>query len=245
MQRREKRSFIIILIPGSTLLRVEFRLLGPGKIMDFVIQLEIVKDERHLTPVRYDLKHCCFHRDIIDQEGRKIDKKEFNVLSFEEAAKIAFDDLMNNWRELLKKGGYEDLEFIRPLPEDSVQKAREYLIDLIRHPEKIKHVPNKVNLDILERLVLKESVNLIIKNKTGKILLESTIKGQTEKRISRKPSGEIEIIFEKGEIVFLHCKVCGNKWKKGLDIHQKFDVKRDKNIWNITCKKCNRTYFSG
>jgi len=243
---KKVKSFDIILQPEKIWLRNEFRLLGSNKIRDFVVQFEIVEDKKHLTPIRYDFKHGYFHRDIINQDGKHIEKKEFNVSSLEEAAKIAIDDLMNNWKSLLKKGGYTDLESKRrSLPGDTMRKAKEYLINLIQHPEKIEYVPNKVNLDLLERVILENSVNLIVRDKTGNILVESTVKGQTQKIISRKPSGEIEIIFEKGEIVYLHCKVCGNEWKKGLDIHQKFDTKQDKGIWNITCKKCNRTYFSG
>lgn len=99
-----------------------------------------------------------------------------------------------------------------------------------------------------EKIELRGSVKVRLKDKEGKELLESKIEGKTEKRISRKPSGAVWLVYENGEIVHIHCKVCGNEWKKGRapDLHQKFDVNKDeKGILTIKCKKCSRTYLSG
>lgn len=67
---RKVKSFLIRLEQEKVWFRNEFRLLGENKIKDFVVQFEIVQGQKHLTPIRYDIKHDYFHRDIIDQPGK-------------------------------------------------------------------------------------------------------------------------------------------------------------------------------
>lgn len=164
---RKVKSFQIRLEKERILFRNEFRLLGPNKIKDFVIQFEIVEAGKHLIPVRYDIKHGYFHRDIIDECGNNVDKKKIPISSLEEAVKLSIDDLIQNWRVHLKNGGYTRLlSTLESLPENTVQKAKEYLIDLIQHPEKVDKIGNIVDLTLSEGISLNNSVTIkLIKGK--------------------------------------------------------------------------------
>ncbi len=156
-----KLSFLIRLEKERVWFRNEFRLLGSNKIEDFVVQLEIVEDERHLTPVRYDMKHNYFHRDIINEHENNVDKQKISVTSLEEAVNLSIDDLIQNWRSNLKIGGYDKLlSTLESFPENTMQKAKEYLIDLIRHPQKIDSVGNVINLVLSEGIGMSDSVQV-------------------------------------------------------------------------------------
>jgi len=101
-----------------------------------------------------------------------------------------------------------------------------------------------------ETISVDDSLRIKVKDHKGKVTLESKIKGQTEKRISRKPSKAIQIIFKDGKILHVHCKSadCGNEWKvkDKVPLGEKFSITQNQQgIWTITCKKCGREYFSG
>ena len=94
------------------------------------------------------------------------------------------------------------------------------------------------------------NLKIKVKDKEKRTLVICDIKGQTEKRISRKPSKAMQIVFKEGKIVHLHCKSsdCGNEWKvkDTNDLSQKFDLKQNhQGMWTIRCKKCGRSYLSG
>jgi len=96
------------------------------------------------------------------------------VANLEEAVKSSIDDLIHNWKSLLKKGGYSNVLFaLKSLPENQIQKAKDYLIDLIQHPQKINSVPNVVHLTLSETLSLSDSVSV------------KRIKGRTNVKNSR------------------------------------------------------------
>ena len=92
-------------------------------------------------------------------------------------------------------------------------------------------------------VMLKATLGIKLKDKTGKVLIETKIDGDIEKRFSRRTGKAIQIVFNQKKIVHLHCKVCGNEWKikEGSDWNQKFDV----NGLTITCKKCEKIYEVG
>lgn len=164
---RKTKSFLIRLEREKVWFRNEFSLLGPEKIEDFVVQFEIVEGGKHLTPVRYDIKHGYFHRDIINRQGKHVNKKKINVTNLKEAVKTATDDLVNNWQSLLQIGGYTNiLSTLKSIPEESIRKAKEYLIDLVQHPDKIDSVSNVVDLTLTETLNMSDSVTTkLIKGK--------------------------------------------------------------------------------
>jgi len=108
-----------------------------------------------------------------------------------------------------------------------------------------------IHIIINEKIFIKESsLGIKVKDKKGKVLVESKIEGPIEKRISRKPSKAIQLVFKEGKIVHIHCKSaeCQNEWKIGDEdpLDQKFSIAQNQEgIWIITCKKCGREYSSG
>jgi len=160
---RRIKSFLIRLEKEGVWFRNEFRLLGLAQIEEYLIQFEIVHNKKHLTPVRYDMRHNCFHRDIVDKDGKHVGKrKEFKVANLEEAVKLSINDLICHWKSLLEKGGYGDLlSTLKSLPEKKMQRAQEYLVCLIQHPDKIDDVSDIVDLTLpTETLTLSDSVNV-------------------------------------------------------------------------------------
>ncbi len=45
-----------------------------GKIMDFVVQYELVIDDAFVPVVRYDASHGHGHRDLLDSRGQVVEK---------------------------------------------------------------------------------------------------------------------------------------------------------------------------
>jgi len=66
-----------------------------GKVVRFVVQLEINYNGDWKEVVRYDCAHGFAHRDSYDLAGEN--KKEKLPLSFEDALTIADDDIDDNW----------------------------------------------------------------------------------------------------------------------------------------------------
>jgi len=94
-------------------------------------------------------------------------------------------------------------------------------------------------------LDLTASLRAKLRDKNGKELLETKVMGQIEKRFSKRTEKAIQIVWDAGKIVHLHCKDsnCGNEWKvkEGTDWTGKFEV----NGIRIKCLKCGRVYESG
>lgn len=92
---------------------------------------------------------------------------------------------------------------------------------------------------------MKSTLRAKLRDKNGKVLLETKVEGQIEKRFSKKTAKAIQIVYRAGKIVHLDCKDpnCGNEWKvkEGTDYTNKFEV----NGIRIKCLKCGRVYESG
>ena len=67
--------------------------------MDFTVQYEAVIDGKTYPVVRYDCAHGFAHRDVLDHEGRNVDKWPVGGLSYKEALQYAIADLRANWRQ--------------------------------------------------------------------------------------------------------------------------------------------------
>ena len=89
------------------------------------------------------------------------------------------------------------------------------------------------------------SLRIKVRDKAGRITIESKKEGQTEKRFSRKAGKAIQIVWKDSKIVHLHCKAtdCGNEWKikESPTWTKKFEVKGT----TIKCIKCGRIHESG
>jgi hypothetical protein len=66
-----------------------------GKVVSFMVQLEVNHEGGWKEVVRYDCAHGYAHRDSYDLAGKQI--KEELYLSFEDALTIADDDIDDNW----------------------------------------------------------------------------------------------------------------------------------------------------
>lgn len=111
-------------------------------IVNFVIQIEAF-DTRGKSSweaiLRYDCAHGYLHRDLIYLDGRK-EKEKLKKQKFEKAIVIIVTDLKNNLRQWLAKLGYDKLLNVLPSDmkiEDELERSEKFLLDLIKHPEKI------------------------------------------------------------------------------------------------------------
>ena len=66
-----------------------------GRVVNFVVQLEVEVGAEWKEVVRYDCSHKFAHRDSYDLKGRQ--RKEAIDLSYEEVLTFADEDLDENW----------------------------------------------------------------------------------------------------------------------------------------------------
>jgi hypothetical protein len=66
-----------------------------GKVVKFVVQLEVKHGGNWKEVVRYDCTHGFAHRDSYDLSRKHV--KEELYLSFEDALTLADDDIDDNW----------------------------------------------------------------------------------------------------------------------------------------------------
>ena len=78
-----------------------------GRVIHFVVQLEVEVEGEWKPVLRYDCSHRFVHRDSYSPSGRQ--KKEEIQLSYEEALTFADEDIDENWeryRSAFLRGGY-------------------------------------------------------------------------------------------------------------------------------------------
>ncbi len=78
-----------------------------GKVIDFVVQLEVEMDGEWQPVIRYDCSHDFAHIDRYNIKGRK--EKEVIYLPYEDSLTLADDDININWelyKEKFFKGEY-------------------------------------------------------------------------------------------------------------------------------------------
>lgn len=66
-----------------------------GKVVKFVVQLEVAYEGIWKEVVRYDCTHGFAHRDAYNLRGKHV--KEELHLNFEDALTLADDDIDDNW----------------------------------------------------------------------------------------------------------------------------------------------------
>ena len=66
-----------------------------GRVINFVVPLEVEVEAEWKQVVRYDCSHKFAHRDSYDLKGRQ--RKDEIDLSYEEALTFADEDLDENW----------------------------------------------------------------------------------------------------------------------------------------------------
>ncbi len=78
-----------------------------GKVIEFVVQLEVKIEGKWKPVIRYDCSHKFAHIDRYNIKGKKI-KEEIN-LTHEESLTLADEDININWelyKERFLRGGY-------------------------------------------------------------------------------------------------------------------------------------------
>lgn len=75
-----------------------------GKVLKFMVQLEVKYEGKRKEVVRYDCAHGYAHRDSYNLGGKH--KKDELYLSFEDVLTLADDDVVDNW-ETYKHGFLE------------------------------------------------------------------------------------------------------------------------------------------
>lgn len=78
-----------------------------GRIIEFVVQLEVLVAGKWSTVLRYDCAHDFAHCDRYNLKG--VQKKEDLQMSYKDALTFADDNIDDNWevyREKFLKGGY-------------------------------------------------------------------------------------------------------------------------------------------
>ena len=89
----ESEFFIRVDLPG-VIIRVRFQQ-DRGRIVWFVVQLEIILDEQWLPVTRYDTAHGFVHRDDIHPNGEQF-KTPLIFPSYEDGMNFTIDDLRTN-----------------------------------------------------------------------------------------------------------------------------------------------------
>jgi len=78
-----------------------------GRVMNFVVQLEVEVGGEWKPAVRYDCTHSFVHRDCYNLSGEQ--RKEELDLSYEEALTFGDEDIDENWERyqtIFLHGGY-------------------------------------------------------------------------------------------------------------------------------------------
>lgn len=78
-----------------------------GKVIDFMVQLEVKAKGEWREVIRYDCAHGYAHMDRYNLEGKR--EKEDLELSYEDALTFADTDINDNWemyRQKFLEGGY-------------------------------------------------------------------------------------------------------------------------------------------
>ena len=75
---------------------------GPGKVLDFAVVLNVWHKDEEVQVARYDhtRRHSYTHLDLLDTQG-KVDRKEsWDHIPIEKAIRHAIDDFQENWEEV-------------------------------------------------------------------------------------------------------------------------------------------------
>ncbi len=89
--------------PGINWLRVRIETTS-GDPFSFTVQYETTIDGERVPVVRYDTAHGRPHRDLLDDQGKTIEKRFLpDHWTFKEALDHARQDTRTNWRDYLKE----------------------------------------------------------------------------------------------------------------------------------------------
>jgi len=85
----------LVILSDDTRMR-HFHITVGGKVVEFVIQVEILINDEWRPVIRYDTSHGYAHRDIINPDG-SVSKTMLYVYDYNEALTYAEADVKSNW----------------------------------------------------------------------------------------------------------------------------------------------------
>jgi hypothetical protein len=144
-----ERQFLMELTPGrlkDIRLRNIFRLRNKT-VQSFVIQAELrdAEEASWVPVVRYDCAHGFIHKDLMHQNGGRT-KTRLSAQKLEDAIRLAIEEIERNLRLWLIDLGFESRvpEILKNVDiHDELQEARDFLLFLIDHPDRITQTPSK------------------------------------------------------------------------------------------------------
>jgi hypothetical protein len=86
-------------LSANNYLRLRIETARPSEVVDFTAQYEAVIEGQTYPVVRYDCAHGFAHRDLLDHDGRNIEKWPLGPMGYKEALQYAITDLKANWRQ--------------------------------------------------------------------------------------------------------------------------------------------------
>ena len=100
----EKKYLILLDIDAR---KRHYHVAKAGKIIEFVVQLEVKTESGWKEVIRYDCSHNYAHKDCYNMKGQC--RKIKLYLDYENALGLADDDINDNWeiyKERFLRGGY-------------------------------------------------------------------------------------------------------------------------------------------
>ena len=76
--------------------------MGSGRVVSFCVRLMIVEGGHEYNIARYDTAHGVPHRDVLDREGRLLQKIWFQDQTFESILNYALDDFKLHYEQYAK-----------------------------------------------------------------------------------------------------------------------------------------------
>jgi len=110
-----------------------------GKVIRFVVQLEVKYEGDWKEVVRYDCVHGFAHRDSCNLRGKN--KKDELYLGFEDALSLADDDVDDNW-EIYKLKFFKGRNAMNVMERKNTELIKEFNRYIREHPEYADSIPD-------------------------------------------------------------------------------------------------------
>jgi hypothetical protein len=92
----------VLLLTNDTRYRVWFEV-DKGNVLQFVVQLEVLKADKWLPVVRYDTAHGFAHRDKYKADGTMSHHELLPVSEYRHALTFAIKDVRLNWEDWIRQ----------------------------------------------------------------------------------------------------------------------------------------------
>ncbi|KPV64799.1 MAG: hypothetical protein AOA65_0766 [Candidatus Bathyarchaeota archaeon BA1] len=69
----------------------------------------------------------------------------------------------------------EITDALREEVEKNLERAKKFLLDMVKHPKKLDSIPNEAVMEFQETMELKDKLIVVPRDKKGKIVKEQTV----------------------------------------------------------------------